>query len=152
MPQPKKKKGFTFIEILVVVTIIGIITSMGMVMYTEFVKQSRDAKRKGDLENMRGALEMYKSKNNLYPTSIPSSNGLLFGTGDLCDVPDCSSGGIYLKKLPNDPKNPTYNYYYSSSGSSDYVLGTYLEKGSSSNCGNNCGAICNYCMGPYGQL
>lgn len=140
-------KGFSFIEILVVVTIIGIISAVGMVTYTEFIKQSRDAKRKGDLEQIRGALEVYKSKNNVYPLSIS------FG-GDLCDPGGCNDG-TYLKKIANDPKTGSYVYYYLSATGSDYTLGAHLEQGSTSDCGTNCGGgvqVCNYCLGPYGQL
>jgi general secretion pathway protein G len=59
-----KEKGFSFIEILVVVTIIGIIATIGLVTYTEFLKQSRDAKRKGDIEQIRAAIEIYKTTNS----------------------------------------------------------------------------------------
>lgn len=144
-----KMNGFSFIEILVVVTIIGIIASIGMVTYTEFLKQSRDAKRKGDIEQIRAALEMYKSTNNSYPASIT------FG-GDICDDPPaCASGVYYLRKVPNDPKPDLYTYFYSSAGGADYTIAAFLEQGSSSSC-FDCDIIstaaCNYCMGPYGQL
>lgn len=147
----KNNTAFSFIEILVVVTIIGIIASVGMVTYTEFIKQSRDAKRKGDIENIRGAIEMYKSKNNTYPLTVELD---LANQGSICDPSpgDCDSG-TYLQKLPKDPKSD-YIYYYTSDGTT-YVLGTYLEQGGTSDCGtNNCGVStdCNYCMGPYGQL
>lgn len=145
------QKGFSFIEILVVVTIIGIISAVGMVTYTEFIKQSRDAKRKGDLEQIRGSLEIYKSKNNTYPLTAE----VVFGS-DLCDpLPGGCGAGTYLKKIANDPKTGTYIYYYLSATGSDYTLGAHLEQGSTSNCGTNCGGgvqVCNYCLGPYGQL
>jgi general secretion pathway protein G len=145
-----KEKGFSFIEILVVVTIIGIIATIGLVTYTEFLKQSRDAKRKGDIEQIRAAIEIYKSNNNSYPT-IDITNQT-----DICDdMPACASGVYYLRKVPDDPKNDTYEYVYSSDGS-DYTLCALLEQGSTSSYGdcNKTAAseACNYCMGPYGQI
>lgn len=143
------RAGFSFIEILVVVTIIGILATLGMVTYTEFLKQSRDAKRKGDLEQIRAALEMYKSNNDIYPATVT-------GGGDICnDMPYCTSGLFYLRKVPKDPKTNT-DYYYNNTLPTDYVLGTRLEQGGSSDCGPHCGIgsaeTCNYCLGPYGQL
>ncbi|MFA5136908.1 MAG: type II secretion system protein GspG [Patescibacteria group bacterium] len=145
-----KEYGFSFVEILVVITIIGIIAAIGTVSYTQFLMQSRDAKRKGDLEQIRAALEMYKSKNNLYPLS----NEIIFG-GDLCDPVGGCATGTYLKKIPNDPKTNSNTYYYQSTTGADYIIGSYLEQGSTSTCGD-CDLVgtqtCNYCLGPYGQL
>lgn len=144
------KNGFTFIEILVVVTIISLLAATGAISYTQFLKQSRDAKRKTDIEQIRAAVEMYKSNNGIYPLSINLST--------------CSPGAItdanttYLSKIPNDPKCSTYVYYYSSTDGSTYTIAAFLENSSSPVCGglgaNSCNAFsgCNYCVGPYGQL
>lgn len=146
----RKKLGFTFIEILVVITIISIVTTLGVTTYGSFLKQSRDAKRKGDLEQIRAAVEMYKSKNDLYPISAiggppPTS---------VCDPVNCATN-MYLSKTPQDPKPNEFQYYYLSDGSS-YTLGALLELPQT---GTPCGdcdatgtAACNYCLGPYGQL
>ena len=61
MKEKNNKKGFTFIEILVVVTIIGILAAIGLVSYQAVNKKSRDGKKKADLEQIRAALEMYRS-------------------------------------------------------------------------------------------
>ena len=143
------RKAFTLIEILVVATIIGLLAAGAAVSYTQFMKQSRDAKRKADLEQIRAALEMYRSNSSTsnYPSYNPISVGCITDTGN------CSTYNImYLPKVPKDPKDPTYTYGYSGS-STDYTLGAYLEvTGSSCSSPPSCTiGNCTYCLGPYGQ-
>ncbi|GAB4219134.1 MAG: hypothetical protein Fur009_3730 [Candidatus Microgenomates bacterium] len=131
------KKTFTLIEILVVATIIGLLASVVTVSYSQLSKESRNNRRKTDLEQIRSALEMYRSNNDQYPDNL----SLL------------TSPTVYLQTLPVDPKSSSYVYYYSKISNVDYILGAYLE-GVSSSCSItiNCGVInCNYCLGPYGK-
>lgn len=148
----KEKNGFTLVEILVVATIIALLAAAGVVSYSQFLKQSRDAKRKADLEQIRAALEMYRSNSNYYPTGTSISNlNVLTGSPK------------YIESIPTDPKSP-YQYDYDALPSgcnnstvicSDYTLGAKLEQGGTSSCGD-CDTTagtqpCNYCLGPYGQ-
>ncbi len=128
------KKGFTLIEILVVVTIIVLLTAVAVISYSTFLKQARDAKRKTDLGQISAALEMFRSNNDTYPTT---------GLSQL------TAPTIYIQSVPTDPKNPTYTYYYSGSAA-DYTLGAYLENGGTTCAAGQCGSNCNYCLGPYG--
>lgn len=141
-----RNKGFTLVEILVVATIIGLLASVGIFSYVQFSKQSRDAKRKSDLEVVRSAVELYRSSNNTYPLSVTWG-------GDICDPGGCVNG-TYLQGVPNDPKASTDATYYYTSDGSDYTLGASMESSSTSTCGDcNSGAgtqSCNYCVGPYG--
>jgi len=138
------KKSFTLIEILVVATIIGLLAAVSTISYSQLSKQSRDARRKTDLEQIRSALEMYRSNNDQYPTTITINCSSVGGIID-------GSGAIYLSSIPKDPKCNIYSYYYFSSDGTDYTLGAYLESGGT-NCGGSCGsATCNYCLGPLGQ-
>lgn len=88
-----KKNGFTFIELLVVITIIGVVFAAGIVSYTSISKNSRNARRKADLEAVRQALEMCRSIDKEYPSSISSSI--------TCPV---SATVVTLKSTPTDPK------------------------------------------------
>lgn len=139
-----QRRAFTLIEILVVTTIIGLLAGVVAVSYTSVTRSSRDARRKSDLEQIRSALEQYRSNNGTYPAvSVDCSS-----SGGITDA-----SGTYLSKLPLDLKCPAYSYY-SAITPSDYTLGAYLE-GSSSTCtagSFSCGAgiTCNYCLGPYG--
>lgn len=108
-----KKKGFTLIEILVVATIIGLLAGAGAVSYSSLVKSSRDARRKADLEQIRAALEMYRSSNNTYPSTSSAWWGACSGYGS---KPDTGATGYvpnlapqYIPKLPHDPKEGISN-------------------------------------------
>jgi len=153
------KKSFTLIEILVVSTIIALLASGGALVYTQLNRASRDAKRKADLEQIRAALEMYRSNNNYYPLSS-SVNTTCGNTTGLSD-----GTSTYLSDIPDDPKCSTYKYYYNPLPSgcnnttvycNNYTLAAQLETTSSCTSppgGNSCGTgnPCNYCLGPYGQ-
>lgn len=144
-----KTLSFTMIEILVVATIIGILAAISSTSYSQFSKQSRDARRKADIEQIRAAVEMYRSNNDSYPLS----------GSDL--TIDCSStdfqdaGGVmYMSKVPLDPKCPAQKYFYESLDGSTYTIAATLEGSSvctSPPAAGSCTVDCNYCFGPYGQ-
>lgn len=146
-------KSFTLIEILVTATIIGLLSSIASVSYSQFMKQSRDAKRKADLEQVRSALEMFRSNPSLtaYPTPCAatcSNMGLRFATGGIT-----GGGYTYVEKLPQDPLS-SRQYYYTGS-INNYTLGSWIEgsPGTGTTCGDcdvSGSSACNYCLGPYG--
>jgi general secretion pathway protein G len=104
------KKGFTFIELLVVVTIIMVLTTAGAVSYRQTNSSARDSRRKADLEQVRSALELCRAENGSYPASL--------GTSIVC-------GGVtYLTNVPVDPKNGQtgYTYTYTRTTNTTYTL------------------------------
>jgi prepilin-type N-terminal cleavage/methylation domain-containing protein len=61
------KKGFTLLELLISISIIAVITVIGIVSYSSINRRSRDVKRKSDIEQIKSALEMFRSDNKYYP-------------------------------------------------------------------------------------
>jgi general secretion pathway protein G len=82
----RSEAGFTLIEVLVVITLIVVLASMGMASYTNSVQRSREAVLKEDLFRMRDAIDQYYADKNKYPQSL----------ADL--VTD-----KYLREIPKDP-------------------------------------------------
>lgn len=99
------RKGFTLIEVLVAVTIIAVLVSIGVVSYSSVNKRSRDAKRKGDVEQLRSALEMYRADIGSYPN---------LGGGSWVDASVLEDAlvttGTYMPAIPSDPKGTQYHY------------------------------------------
>lgn len=126
-------RGFTLIELLVVIAIIGILVAVGTVSYQRAVQLSRDSKRKTDLEQIRQALETYRSEIGSYPST---------NTWEADLVPD------YISSIPSDPKSNEY-VYAAGAGvlPTTYTLCAALEKEPTSPActSTSCGTVsCNY--------
>ncbi len=63
----RSSRGFTLIELLVAATIVIILSAIGFVSFSAAGKTARDGKRKADLEQVRAALEIYRSATGSYP-------------------------------------------------------------------------------------
>ncbi len=63
-----KSKGFTIVELLIVIVVIGILATLVIVTFTGIQQKARDSKRKTDVGAVQAALESYYSSNNTYPT------------------------------------------------------------------------------------
>lgn len=135
-----RKLGFTLIELLVVISIIGILAGISLVALQGARSGARDAKRKADLEEVRSGLEIYRTDCGAYPATL-SFGGSLVGDGSSAS---CAVSNTYLSSIPQDPRSPTYSYFYSGTATT-YIVCAYLEQGGggdTSGCGT-CGATCN---------
>lgn len=97
-------KGFTLIEILVVISILAVLAAIGAIVYQSVLKNSRDQQRLRDLTTIKQALELYRSDNKNYPTSV----------ADL--TPGNNTDKRYLESWPTDPASvKSYQYLVSPS-------------------------------------
>ena len=67
----KTRRGFTVVELLVVIVVIGILTSITMISYSTYQRRTQIATAQNDLKAINNALEKYYSKNGAYPISTP---------------------------------------------------------------------------------
>lgn len=119
------RQGFTLIELLVVISIIAILSTIGLTIYSSAQKQARMSKRISDLKAIQSALQVYYSANKTYPVVTP-----LTDTGWRSE---CVAGGSlpadqviplgfvpnYMAAFPADPqmdKAGTSCYLYRSNG------------------------------------
>lgn len=129
MTKQKQNYGFTLIEILVVLSIIGILAGLIMTGFGAARKAARDTQRKSNLAQYKSALESYSANNNgIYPINTYNGNsqavtGIFNATGPIINE--------YLPSIINDPTNTvTYTYQYRTDATgSVYVLWSALESG-----------------------
>lgn len=111
----KQKLGFTLLELLVVISIIGLLIAMGTASYSTAQKKARNARRKGDMQAIQAAFEQFYSANNsAYPTSCSSGSSITIMTG-------------VTFTIPTDPKTPTYTYTNSDCDSAGYCICADME-------------------------
>lgn len=113
------KKGFTLIEILIVIAIMGFLSSIVLVGLSGFRERGRDAKRIADLTEVRNGLELYYASYGSYPNAT-TWNELA-----------TSLRQVGVNQLPVDPiNNAQYQYRYGprQGGSpNNYILAARLE-------------------------
>lgn len=123
MKQKASRRGFTLIEMLIVIAIIGILSSIVLVGLGPVQRRGRDARRQSDLHGAQTALELYYNKCGHYPGG---SNCEAASGEDWAAMTTAVTGaGLGISKLSNDPSS-VETYYYGTDGPS-YVVGAKLE-------------------------
>jgi type II secretory pathway pseudopilin PulG len=103
------KRGITLIELLIFMTVIGLLSSVILVSLNSERRKDRDAKRAADIEQIREGLKLYFLEHGKYPASL-------------------SLISPYVSQVPLDPLGGGYKYAPLENFSS-YHLGANLEQG-----------------------
>lgn len=105
----KKFAGFTLIEVMVVVVILGILAAVIVPKIMSRPEQARIVKAKQDIAAIESALDLYKLDNGTYPTTDQGLQALV--TQPTSDpIPRNYKSDGYLQKLPVDPWGQNYQY------------------------------------------
>lgn len=147
-----KAKGFTIVELLIVIVVIGILAAITIVAYNGITKRASDTQRRSDVQSIAKALELYYIDNNRYPAGSGSTtiNSSWSTTADASWQNLATALQPYSAKLQTDPiSSPAvpvtgssgYNYAYYANNSSFcgvgagkmYILVYRLENGPQEN-------------------
>lgn len=128
------EQGFTLLEIMVVLVIIGILMSLVVPNVIGRPDEARITVAKADLRSIANALEMYKLDNLNYPSTEQGLDALVTRPSGQPDAPNWKEGA-YLKKMPLDPWGNPYQYVCPGThGAFDlYSLGSGGKQGQADN-------------------
>ena len=125
MKNRPQSRGFSLIELVVVISILAILAGVLVPRVTSHMKSARDARRLADIKTIRNAIEQYYMDKGSYPVATPNSS---YGGWDVSHdnnfITVLRNSG-YLEEMPADPINDeTYHYRYYV-----YAAGSYGCKG-----------------------
>ncbi|MDP5255217.1 MULTISPECIES: type II secretion system major pseudopilin GspG [unclassified Vibrio] len=108
MQRRVKQQGFTLLEVMVVVVILGILASFVVPNLLGNKEKADQQKAITDIVALENALDMYKLDNSVYPTTDQGLDALV--TKPSNPAPRNYRDGGYIKRLPNDPWGNAYQY------------------------------------------
>ena len=124
-----RKYGFTFIELVISMAIMVILSWIWFISYIQYIWDSRDSQRKSDLSHISSALKIYKQKRWYYP--IPWSNFNItysWTTVAYQWLLDKNVRINTLEKIPIDPKTKNSYFYSITKNKQEFQIAWSLEK------------------------
>jgi general secretion pathway protein G len=116
------ERGFTLIEIMVVVIIIGLLAAVIVPQVIDKVDQARITKARSDIQGLETALQMYRLDNSKYPTTDQGLQALITQPTDP-SIRHWRVGG-YLQRISKDPWGAEYQYQAPGTHGKEYDLYT----------------------------
>ena len=107
MPVRNKQKGFTLLEVMVVIVILGILASMVVPNLMGNKDKADQQKAVSDIVALENALDMYRLDNSIYPTTEQGLEALVQKPTISPEPRNYREGG-YVKRLPQDPWRNDY--------------------------------------------
>lgn len=106
MNQVSRQKGFTLIEVMIVVVILGILAAVVIPQVMDRPDQANITKAKQDIRTLEGALKLYRLDNHNYPTTDAGLEALITKPSSAAAWKE----GGYIERLPKDPWGKAYLY------------------------------------------
>lgn len=105
----RRSTGFTLIEVMVVVAILGILAALVVPRIMDRPDEARIVKARNDIRVLSNQLDLYRLDNYVYPSTDQGLEALVNRPGGQPEAPNWKSGG-YLDRLPMDPWGRPYQY------------------------------------------
>ncbi|WP_333585353.1 type II secretion system major pseudopilin GspG [Phenylobacterium sp.] len=107
--RPAAEAGFTLVELMVVVVILGLLATVVMINVLPSQDRAMREKAKADISTLEQALDTYRLENLAYPTTEQGLRALVEPPAGL-SRPDRYRQGGYIRRLPEDPWGNPYQY------------------------------------------
>jgi len=132
MKACKKTHGFTLLELMIVIVILGLLATIIMPKILNRPEQAKRAKTTVEIKNIETALALFKTDTGRFPTTSEGLELLVNNSG----VPGYHSDG-YLPKVPRDPWGNIYVYIHPAVNGHYYDLESYGKDGENGGTGDN---------------
>ncbi|MEA1072873.1 type II secretion system major pseudopilin GspG [Sphingomonas sp. LY160] len=106
-PPCDEEEGFTLVELMVVIVIIGLLATVVMINVLPSQDRAMETKARADIATLEQAMEMYRLDNLTYPSGSDGLNALVTPPPSLAQSGRYRPGG-YIKNLPQDPWGRPY--------------------------------------------